>query len=125
MNNSNNSNASRWLSSLRMMMVMVIMSMIIEGVVGREDNADYDPFNCAAQQYSGECCMPGALPLVLPITQCSPGFYCPWINDTSNPANVITACPPTPSCQLQRLASGFCPAPQGKHEPVLCLVCIH
>lgn len=96
------------------------MILILDGVVGREDNSQFDPFNCKAKEYVGECCMPGALPLPLGITQCSPGFYCPWINDTTSMTNLILACPPTPVCQLQRLASGFCPAPQGKHEPILC-----
>jgi hypothetical protein len=101
---------------IAMMIVMMVAAAITTMVA-----ADYvDPYQCALQQYSGECCMPGALPLVLDITTCAPGFYCPFLANTTS--TLITSCPPTPVCQLRRLSSGFCPPPQGKHEPLLCPV---
>jgi hypothetical protein len=97
--------------------IMAVMTTIQPPIAMAADGPYEDPDNCASQQYSGECCQPGALPLNLGITKCDPGFYCPWLNATDT---TIVACPPTPYCTLWRLARDFCDVPQGKHEPLLC-----
>jgi hypothetical protein len=113
--------SSNVLLSIVLLMALSIMSN--EYILSVTASDEYiDPWKCSAKEYDGECCMPGALPLSLGVTQCAPGFYCPFINATDT---TIVACPSTPVCQLKRLASGFCPVAQGKHEPLLCPVCIH
>lgn len=53
-------------------------------------------------------CDSGAAPFALGITQCPPGFYCPFADGSTQ----VESCTPTADCTKLRLSSQFC-EPQG------------